>query len=390
MFKTNPARTWLTILGMGVGTSAVVLLVGLGFGLQGILLEQIVFGDTLLSLNVTNPGSRVVVLDQSRLEEFLKIENVEDVSPLGSVSALITFNNLTGNITLQGSGPSYFRYTGTLADKGGIFKKGEEAEDRNKVLLSKGALKLFGIENTEDALGKPVRFRAFVKNPTNGTTQEVSIEKEYTVKGVTNDAASIIAMLTLEEFSSQVPISSYERVQVKVTNSNFLTQVQDAIVGKGFVVTALSKTVEQANKIFKGVQAVLACFGGIALLVSAIGMFNTMTVTLLERTNEIGIMRTIGASPRDIKILFLSESVVVGFLGGVIGILIGVIIGVGLNLILNAVASHFGGVAVRLFRYPWLFLIFIATFSGVVGFLTGLFPAKRASGLNPLDAIRYK
>ena len=115
-----------------------------------------------------------------------------------------------------------------------------------------------------------------------------------------------------------------------------------------------------------------------------------MTVTLLERTNEIGNMRTIGASPRDIKILFLSESVVVGFLGGVIGILIGVIIGVGLNLILNAVASHFGGVAVRLFRYQWLFLIFIATFSGVVGFLTGLFPAKRASGLNPLDAIRYK
>ena len=72
---------------------------------------------------------------------------------------------------------------------------------------------------------------------------------------------------------------------------------------KGFTVTALSKTVEQANKIFQGIQAVLAIFGGIALTVSAIGMFNTMTVTLLERTKEIGIMRTLGASPNDVKYL---------------------------------------------------------------------------------------
>ena len=83
----------------------------------------------------------------------------------------------------------------------------------------------------------------------------------------------------------------------------------------GFIVSALSQTVAQANQIFSGVQAVLAGFGGIALVVSAIGMFNTMTVTLLERTNEIGVMRTIGASPRDIQILFLAEAVVVGFSG---------------------------------------------------------------------------
>ena len=390
MFKTNPARTWLTILGMGVGTSAVVLLVGLGFGLQGILLEQIVFGDTLLSLNVTNPASRAVTMDDARLKEFLEIEHVEDVSPLASFSALITFNNLTGNITLQGVNPSYFRYTGVIAEEGDIMKRGEEEADRGKALLSKAALKLFGIDDAASAIGKPVKFRIFIPKQGEGEAEEVSIEKEYVVKGVTNDAASIVAILTLPELSSHVGVPFYERVQVKVDNSEFLNLTQDEIVKRGFVVTALSKTVEQANKIFQGVQGVLAAFGGIALIVSAIGMFNTMTVTLLERTNEIGIMRTIGASPRDIKVLFLSESVVVGFLGGVIGILIGVIIGTSLNLTLNAVASHFGGVSVKLFRYPWGFLLFIATFSGIVGFLTGLFPARRASALNPLDAIRYK
>ena len=65
MFKTNPSRTWLTILGMGVGIGAVVTLVGLGFGLQGIILERIVFGETLLSLNVANPASHTVVLDSA-------------------------------------------------------------------------------------------------------------------------------------------------------------------------------------------------------------------------------------------------------------------------------------------------------------------------------------
>ncbi len=154
--------------------------------------------------------------------------------------------------------------------------------------------------------------------------------------------------------------------------------------------TALSKTVEQASKIFQGIQATLAVFGGIALVVSAIGMFNTMTVTLLERTKEIGIMRTIGASPKDIKWLFVSESIVVGFLGGLSGIAMGVTLGFVVNIMLNIAASQFGGQSVSLFSFPLGFLLFIAIFSAAVGYLTGIFPARRASQLNPLDAIRYE
>ena len=125
-------------------------------------------------------------------------------------------------------------------------------------------------------------------------------------------------------------------------------------------------------------------------MVSAIGMLNTMTVTLLELTKEIGIMRTIGASPNDVKYLFVSESVVVGFMGGVTGILMGVIFGETINVFLNFIAGQFGGKAVQLFSFPLNFLTFIAVFSAAVGYLTGIFPAKRAAKLNPLDAIRYE
>ena len=390
MFKTNPSRTWLTILGMGVGTGAVVALVGLGFGLQGIILERIVFGETLLSLNVANPPSRVVVLDVPTVEALAAHDLVKDVSPMVSFPTLVTFEGLTGNAFLQGLKPSYFLYTGGKALEGDLFTEETAQEDRNAVVVSAAMLKLFGVDDPAQVVGKYISFRVFVPQEGTTNTTEITLEKQYKIKGVTEDEASLTTMMTLEEFTSLFQVPFYERVQVRVINSESLQAMQDEIIGKGFTVSALSKTVEQANKIFQGIQAVLAVFGGIALTVSAIGMFNTMTVTLLERTAEIGIMRTIGASSRDIIILFIAEAVIVGFLGGIVGIMIGVGLGWIFNGMLSVAAGRFGGESVALFRYPMWFLTFIMSFSAIVGFLTGLFPARRAAKINPLDAIRYK
>ncbi len=390
MFKTNPSRTWLTILGMGVGIGAVVTLVGLGFGLQSIILERIVFGETLLSLNVANPASHAVILNQEIVDEFKQYEKVKDVAPMASFPTLVTFDGLTGNATLEGLNPAYFLYTGGKAAAGDLFTKATAEEDRNMIIISSGMLKLFGMQDTSQAIGKSVSFRVLV--PQEGTDQvtEIAVDKLYKIKGVTDDDAALTAIMTLDEFESHFQVQLFDRVQVRVKDSKDLASVQEAIIAKGFVVTALSKTVEQANKIFEGIQVVLAVFGGIALTVSAIGMFNTMTVTLLERTAEIGVMRTIGASSFDIVILFVAEAVIVGLLGGVVGIAIGVGIGMIANGAVSLAAGKFGGVSVSIFKYPMPFLTFILSFSGVVGFLTGLFPAQRAAKINPLDAIRYK
>jgi putative ABC transport system permease protein len=390
MFKTNPARTWLTILGMGVGTSAVVMLVGLGFGLQNILLEKIVFGDTLLSLTVTNPPSNVATLTDATIAKFKAIPNVQDVSPLADLSSVVTFNGLSANTDLQGVQASYFRYAGIAMVAGHPFT--DNPNDGNDIILSSAALQLFGVTDPNDILGKPVSFRVIAPavGAPPGSTDQVPLNGNFTVTGVTNDVAAIYAMIPLATLSSQVGISSYDKAQVRVSASNFLNDVQNAIIGDVFIVSAFSKTVDQANQIFGGIQVVLACFGGIALIVSAIGMFNTMTVTLLERTNEIGVMRTIGASPRDIQILFLAEAAVVGFLGGMTGMAMGIAGGFIINYLLNLVAAHYGGSAVALFAFPGTFLGFITFFSAIVGLITGIFPARRASSISPLEAIRYK
>lgn len=390
MFKTNPLRTWLTILGMGVGTGAVVVLVGLGFGLQKIILEQIVFGETLLSLGVSSTGAQNLKLTVDTVDTFKKFPEVLDAAPLARFPALVTYKGLTGNVFIQGVEPPYLRYAGVAVSEGDVFTD-EDAGDTNTIMLSPAVLKLFGVEDAESFVGQKVSFRLLVPmEDGSGDVSEVPIDKEYTVRGITKEEGVLNAMMMLSELRNHVGIEEYERIQVRVNSNENLPIVEAKLIEQGYRVTALSKTVEQASKIFQGIQAVLATFGGIALLVSAIGMFNTMTVTLLERTKEIGIMRTIGASPNDVKYLFVSESVVVGFMGGITGILMGVTLGITVNVFLNLVAGQFGGQAVALFSFPFSFLLFIAIFSAAVGYLTGVFPARRASTLNPLDAIKYE
>lgn len=392
MFKTNPLRTWLTILGMGVGTGAVVVLVGLGFGLQQIILEQIVFGDSLLSLGVSATGARNLSITDEVISEFEENEFIEDAAPLARYPALITYKGLTGNVFLQGAEPAYLSYAGVTASAGDIFTE-EDIANVTEVMISPAVLKLFGIEDEdiESFVGEEVGFRLLV--PADDGTEditEINIEKKYRIKGITKEEGVLNALMMLPELRNYVGIEEYDRAQVKVVSNEYLTVTEEALIELGYRVTALSKTVEQASKIFQGIQAVLATFGGIALLVSAIGMFNTMTVTLLERTKEIGIMRTIGASPKDVLLLFVSESIVVGFMGGLSGIVMGVSLGFTVNIMLNVAASQFGGQSVNLFSFPLGFLTFIAAFSAVVGYLTGIFPARRAAQLNPLDAIRYE
>lgn len=390
MFKTNPLRTWLTILGMGVGTGAVVILVGLGFGLQQIILEQIVFGETLLSLGVSATGARNLSITDEVITQFEETEHILDAAPLARYPALITYKGLTGNVFVQGAEPAYLRYAGITPSAGAVFVE-EDIMNGNEIMLSPAVLKLFGIEDPKAFVGQEVSFRLLVPAEEGSEViTEINIDKKYRVKGITKEEGVLNALMMLPELRNYVGIEEYDRAQVRVESSEFLEATEAALIEAGYRVTALSKTVEQASKIFQGIQVVLATFGGIALLVSAIGMFNTMTVTLLERTKEIGIMRTIGASPRDIKFLFVSESIVVGFLGGVSGILMGVTLGFVVNLLLNIAASQFGGQSVKLFAFPMVFLVFIAVFSAAVGYLTGIFPARRASLLNPLDAIRYE
>ena len=195
MFKTRPARTWLTIFGIGVGIAAVVVLVGLGYGLQGVLLEKIVFGEALLSLNVGTPPSKVVVIDDLMLEEFSALDNIDAVEPMASFTSLITLGDLTGSVMLQGARPAYFNYAGVMAAEGELYVEG----DKDKIAISAAVLKLFEIDPL-DALGQRVRFKVFIAKLDSEDVVEVPLSREYVISAVIDDQASLFAYIPLTEF----------------------------------------------------------------------------------------------------------------------------------------------------------------------------------------------
>jgi len=219
--------------------------------------------------------------------------------------------------------------------------------------------------------------------------EAIKREKKYKIVGVINDENANYIFMPSQTISD-LGIKKYDQLKVKVSANEQIERVRNEIIEKGFLVSSLSDTIEQANKIFRIIQVILALFGLVALMVSAIGMFNTMTIALLERINEIGIMRAIGISKKDVRQLFLLESVMMGFLGGIGGVIIGYATGEIANIGINMLAKTFGGQSLDLFYCPMWFVIFIIIFSTVIGFITGIYPSLKASKLNPLTALRYK
>jgi putative ABC transport system permease protein len=270
-------------------------------------------------------------------------------------------------------------------------------EKADGIVITSAVAQVFG-KTVDEMLGKKMTFTVFVPKGGNAEnalgdssqieTERVVLDKEFVIIGAVAGEDNIVYVNSknLESLN----INRYSQLKVKCKSSGDLNIVRNGILELGLLVSSLSDTVDQANQIFKVVKIILMLFGIIALVVSSIGMFNTMTIALLERTEEIGIMKSIGASDGAVSIMFFMESAIMGFLGGLSGVIIGWLGGVIFNGIINFIAGRFGGEPVSLFYSPiWLVLVIIIS-SAVVGFFTGLVPARRASKTDPLDALRYK
>jgi len=340
----------------------------------------------LLSLDISS-GSSDVALNRQSVATIGAVNNVVEVSPLVSFTSQISTADLTGDGLVYAVDPSFFRLSDISPESGQLFENKKALE----AVISTAAARLFNLEPA-DALGKDLALTLFTsKTNQTGATETNSIKRndKYKIVGVVRDDGSSYAFIP-NETVNDMGIDTYSQLKIKVAAKETIEQVRLNIIDQGFLVSSLSDTLEQADKIFRVIQIVLALFGLVALVVSAIGMFNTMTIALLERINEVGIMRSIGASSGDIMLLFLIEALLMGFLGGVGGIAIGYSAGWLANLGLNLLARNFGGETLTIFYSPMWFIAFIMIFSSLIGLLTGFFPARKASKLNTLVALRYK
>lgn len=384
MFRTNLSRTVLTILGISVGIGTILFLVSLGYGLQRVILSQITTSDALLSLDVTVSDLEGVSLGQESAEMIRDMENVDIISPLVTMASRMKVDEISSEITANFVDSNFFRLDGTTLKDGDFY----EAEEKNKVIVSSASLQLFSIPE-EEAIGKKVSFSAYKESDDTNLREQVQLGEGFEIVGIVDDEASSFVYLPYS-LVDKIGAVDFSKIKVKVDKEENLEIVRSSLIEQNYLVSALSDIIEQANQIFGVAQIVLALFGVIALIVSAIGMFNTMTIALLERTQEIGIMKALGATSMDVWQMFLSESVIIGFTGGVGGILIGLLGGEVFNNIINVLAGAYGGDKIDLFYTPLWFITTVTLFSTFVGLLTGFYPAKRAARISALVALRYK
>ncbi|MDA3815074.1 MAG: FtsX-like permease family protein, partial [Patescibacteria group bacterium] len=356
-----------------------------------------------LSLDVTQENE-AVKLNQESVSEIEGIENIAGVYPLLTQDSQLNGNKLTSSAKVNMVNPNFFSLEGMTVSQGDFFKEGED----DKLVMSLATLQLLDINQDSfkdiDIVVK-IKEKEEQEQEVTGNTNEKNdsgekisqkivtpaqyVERTYQISGIIEDTSSSYIYIP-DSSVSDIEFKEFDKIKVKVNSTNNIEQARNKIIEKGFYVSSVSETVDQARQVFTIAQIVLSLFGIIALVVSAIGMFNTMTIALLERTQEIGIMKAIGASSFDIWKMFLTESMMIGFFGGFIGLIIGFSASQILNFGINWLAGAFGGAEVQLFFIPIWFVVFIIAFSTIIGLITGFYPARRAARLNALEALRYK
>jgi putative ABC transport system permease protein len=181
----------------------------------------------------------------------------------------------------------------------------------------------------------------------------------------------------------------FQSITVKVTSPKATEDVEDRIKQLGFGAFSLADALQQAKRAFIILDIVLSLIGSIALAVSSLGIVNTMVMSILERTREIGVMKAIGGSDADIRRIFLVEASAIGLMGGVFGVALGWLVGRIINFGANIYIERQGGTATELFALPFWLIAGAIGFSWLVSLVAGSYPAGRAAKLEPIQALRH-
>ncbi|OJX40674.1 MAG: hypothetical protein BGO78_06735 [Chloroflexi bacterium 44-23] len=418
-------RVALTAIGVVIGTAAVVLLVSLATGLQKSATSNLwgindltrieVYpnwgsGPMMMVNGVAESPSNIKMLTSAALTEIAAIDGVDKVIPrdylngsaMVKLGKLESWGNIMGVETASLEDLRYLVNEGTLELRRGTvivgswipknfynpnMRPGEEPPEPPQMMDQR--IKLVLSKWTED--GQEVKKTVTLQVA--GTLQEMRNEADGTM---------YVSMTDLEAwnqwFNNGKRVNrnkdGYQNVIVQAVSPDVTVDVTNHINDLGFMAYSPQSTVEGINSFFVVLQIIFGGIGAIALLVAAIGIANTMTMAILERTREIGLMKAIGATNKDVLTIFLGEAAGIGFLGGLGGMLLGW----GGSKVLNIVAMQFmAGQAeqgivsngISTVTPTWL-LLFAIIFATLVGFLSGLYPALRAATLEPVMALKYE
>lgn len=391
--KKRRLRSWLTMLGIFIGIAAIVSLISLGQGMKTAIGVQFAALGTdriivqAKSLSFGPPGqSSVVKLTTEDFDEVERVIGVETAAQRLLKSTEVEFNDKT-DFTFMASMPDDQDGRRLIEEMFRLrMREGRllQQNDRGRVVVGSNYA-----EGEQFGRALHVRDRIII----NGETFEIvgilaksgQPQVDNTILMPENamrelyDLPDEVSAIVAQSAAGQDPEVVSERIRRE------LRQFRDVEENReDFTVQTSGQLLATLGTILDIVTAVLAGIAGISLLVGGIGITNTMYTSVLERTNEIGVMKAIGAKNKDVFFIFLIESGLLGVAGGLIGILLGM----GMSKLVEFAAAQALGTGLVQAHFPWYLIVGALTFSFVVGSLAGTFPAMQASRLNPVDALR--
>jgi len=410
-------RVAMTAIGVVIGTTAVVVLISLAAGLQQSALRDLSAIGPLTDINVypalaafgAPTTSREGMLDDRTLAEFRKLPGVVAVTPKEPLNAqaLLRYGRLMGGSQILGIEPNQIdRLDFSMASGAARLGSGQV------IVGARVAENFFDpqgrrVSQAPDLLGQTLQL-VLTRFTEDG--QQVERTVRLRVAGVlekTGGADDYTIFMSLQEVLElngwyagrrvNPARDGYSQALVKVARPDQVAAVEREILRKGFYAYSAHSILQQINSFFLVVQGILGGIGAIALLVAAFGIANTMLMSIYERTKEIGLMKAVGATNRDVMSVFLAESGSIGLLGGVGGVLLGVLLSGIINVVartyLMAQAAQSGTLSETVLSFvhtPFWLPVFAILFATGVGVLSGVYPATRAASLNPISALRYE
>ena len=375
-------RTGLTVFGIAIGIGAIFFLLSFGIGLQRLVTNEVIGNQSVKTIDVSSSNSQVVKIDDIAVERISQITNVEEVGRAYYYPGSYKISSSEADSIVYGIDQGYQNLTYLNLVEGRLL----EQQDKQSVVVNKAALESIGLsEKPAELVGKTVEITVPMNEEGNKLS---SINGEFTVVGVI-DSGSGAELFIPSTIFKEAGVAELTQLKVGTAVVDDVKDIRTQIESLGFLTTSPADTIDQINQVFKFFNVVLIGFGSIGMIVAVLGMFNTLTISLLERTKEIGLMVALGARSVDMRKLFMLEAMILSFSGALIGIIGAFLLGRVVNLGMNLLAEGRGVQdSFELFAYPPLMVLGMLAFMVVVGLIVVYIPAKRAEGINPIDSLR--
>ena len=416
---TSKARTILTALAIAVGTFALTLTLGASNGAKEYAKDPNLFSrQDATKPQVYNPsfGSISTFGGETRQVQYLNTADIAKIATTKGVSSVQPAITVSLQyVTRDGQK----KYIGTLAPYNSYQKPEllagsipEKIQD-NTLILPQGFLSALGFSSAKSAIGQNIRLSVqnqtslnlITTNPlaalnSSDNKSQESLFKVIAVSATSSTSISAATSLYLYTNINQVEslnnyiysgTSSYQKyltAYAKVTDGTNLTKLntaQSLIKGEGYSVQSVVDTEKLITQFISVIEGIVTLFGLIAIIASLFGVVNTMYISVLQRTREIGLMKALGMHRKDISRLFKIEAGLIGLLGGIIGSALAVGIGTALNPAISNKLS-LGNSKLLIFKASQILILIVVL--ALIAIFAGLLPARKAAKLDPIEALR--